>query len=106
MENPNFIAIALFIVSPILVIIALAVRFAGNSRPLNIVDYNRVEDATSLHRWTGNRLAILPATSLILGYVSFQNSRLSLLLLGLFIAIVLVVGAWVALGAERFQDAR
>lgn len=106
MENPNFIAIALFIVSPILVIIALAVRFAGNSRPLNIVDYNRVEDATSLHRWAGNRLAILPATSLILGYVSFQNSRLSLLLLGLFIAIVLVVGAWVALGAERFQDAR
>jgi hypothetical protein len=53
-------AIALFIATPILLAIALAVRFAGNEKILNIVDYSRVSNIARLHRWADNRLLLLP----------------------------------------------
>ncbi|WP_305806701.1 hypothetical protein [Stenotrophomonas sp. YIM B06876] len=106
MENFRVIAIALFLVTPILAIIALAVRHAGNSRLLNIVNYSKVADAASLHRWAGNRLAILPAASFTLGYAAFRISSFASISLGLFAVAAFIIGVWLAFGAERFQAPR
>lgn len=106
MENLRVIAVVLFMATPVLLAIALAVRFAGRGRPLNIVDYRKVGDAASLHRWAGHRLALLPVASAVSGYAIFQNPSLGLPLLTLFVAVVLGVGGWIAVGASRFEDRR
>ena len=63
------LAIVQFALVPILLAVALAVRFAGVAKPLNIVDYARVADPVALHRWAGNRLLLLPAAFLVGGFV-------------------------------------
>ena len=90
---------------PILLAVALAVRFAGSSKPLNVVDYARVTDPVALHRWAGTRLLLLPTAFLIGGLASLRTPGLVLLFLGTATVICLCVAVWLALGAERFQDA-
>lgn len=90
---------------PILLAVALAVRFAGASKPLNFVDYARVTDPFALHRWAGTRLLLLPTAFLICGLASLRIPGLVLLFLGIATVICLCVAVWLALGAERFQDA-
>src|SRR5690606_18312040 len=76
------LAIVQFALVPILLAVALAVRFAGVSKPLNVVDYARVSDPVALHRWAGNRLLLLPVAFLVGGYTSHRVPGLALLLLG------------------------
>lgn len=104
MDNLRAIAVVFVLLVPILTAVALAVRFAGSSRPLNIVDYRKVKDPAALHRWASTRLAILPATALGFGYLVFQNAAWALPLLGVFVILVISVGCWIALGAEKFLD--
>ncbi|WP_349998359.1 hypothetical protein [Stenotrophomonas lacuserhaii] len=99
------LAIIQLLLVPVLLIPALAVRFAGKSRPLNIVNYARVKDPSALHRWAGNRLAVLPLLFLISGLVSLHKPSLSAALLTLMIITMLVVAVSIAVGSEKFQSA-
>lgn len=99
----TLLALIQLMLVPILLVVALAVRFAGKSRPLNNVNYGRVQDAAALHRWAGNRLLLLPAGFLASGLVALRHPLLTWPLLGIMLVAVLVVGTWLALGAERFQ---
>src|SRR5690606_1977614 len=72
------LAIVQFALVPILLAVALAVRFAGTSKPLNVVDYARVSDPVALHRWAGNRLLLLPVVFLVGGYTSYRFPGLAL----------------------------
>ena len=104
MDGLRFLGIALLAISPVLGAVALVVGYAGaRARPLTGVDYRRVHDAAALHRWAGRRLAILPATAFLLGLASLRMPGLALPLAGLFALVSMVVGAWIALGAERFN---
>ncbi len=99
------LAIVQFVLVPILLVVALAVRFAGTSKPLNVVDYARVSDPVALHRWAGNRLLLLPVVFLVGSYTSYRFPALALLILGVATVVCLCVAVWRALGAERFQSA-
>ena len=90
---------------PILLVVALAVRSAGNSKPLNVVDYARVTDPVALHHWAGNRLLLLPLVFCLTGLLSFRNPGLALLLFGAATIMSLCLAVWLALGAEKFQSA-
>lgn len=102
MDVSRLLAVAQLIVAPILLAVALGVRFAGGSRPLNVVDYRRVQDPAALHRWAGARLLLLPIGFAISGLASLLYPTLAIPLLALMVLATLVVGVWVALGAERF----
>ena len=99
------LAIIQLVLVPILTVLALSIRFAGSARPLNVVDYARVDDPAGLHRWAGHRLLLLPAAFLLAGIGSLQAPRLALLFLAGAAAVALGVAVWLALGAERFQRA-
>ena len=99
------LAIVQFALVPILLAVALAVRFAGTSKPLNVVDYTRVSDPVALHRWAGNRLLLLPLVFCLTGLLSFRNPGLALLLFGAATIMSLCLAVWLALGAEKFQSA-
>ena len=99
------LAIVQFALVPILLVVALAVRFAGGAKTLNVVDYARVPDPVALHRWAGNRLLVLPLLFLVGGYISYAFPTLALLILGAATVACLGVVAWLAVGAERFQSA-
>ncbi|MDQ3205965.1 MAG: hypothetical protein M3Q40_05580 [Pseudomonadota bacterium] len=104
MESLRAIAVVFFLLAPILLAVALAVRFAGNSRPLNFVDYRKVADAAALHRWAGNRLAMLPLAAVACGVLALLKPESALPLMALFAVGVLGLASWIALGAERFQS--
>lgn len=107
MDGLRFLGVALLALSPILAAVAVAVRYAGaDARPLAGVDYRRVHDVAALHRWAGRRLAILPAAAFGLGLAALRMPALALPLTGLFAIISVVVGAWLGLGAERFNRPR
>ncbi len=95
-------AIAPFIATPILLAIALAVRFSGNGKILNIVDYSRVSNVAELHRWAGNRLLLLPAISASLGVLSLYRPTLWLICTVLFVVSVLGVVMWLAISSVQF----
>lgn len=99
----TLLAIVQLLLVPVLLVIALAVRFAGAGRALNNVDYARVEDPQALHRWAGHRLLLLPPGFLATGLVSLRNPGLSVLLFLGMVCVLLVVAVWLMLGAERFQ---
>jgi len=91
------------VAAPILLVVALAVRFAGTSPILNVVDYSSVGDITGLHRWAGNRLLVLPVVSLVLGIVSLKFPALALPSVFIFVAAVFGVCIWLASGASKFN---
>ena len=99
------LAIIQLLLVPLLLAVALGVRFAGSSRPLNNVDYARVQDPAALHRWAGNRLLLLPAGFLLSGIASLQKPGISPVLFGLMLVASLCIAVWLALGAEKFNSA-
>lgn len=99
----TFLAIIQFTLVPILLAVALAIRTARHSRPLNIVDYTRVTDPVALHQWAGNRLFLLPAAFLASGMASYRYPALAMLFLGGATIACLFLAVWLAVGAEKFQ---
>ena len=92
-----------FLAAGILLIAALAVRFAGTNRILNIVDYARVTDIPALHRWAGNRLLLLPLVSAAIGLASLRHPALALPLIIVLVMAVLGVVMWIAAGSGKFS---
>lgn len=97
--------IQLVLLAPLLLVLALVVRFAGASRALNVVDYARVNDPAALHRCAGHRLALLPILYLIGGYAAYHLPGLGWLFFAIATVACLCVTCWLALAAERFQSA-
>ena len=102
------LAVIQFALVPVLlaVAVAVAIRSAGQAKPLNVVDYARVADPAALHRWAGNRLLLLPSAFLASGIASWQFPALALLFLGGATLACLCVAIWIALGAESFTRTR
>jgi hypothetical protein len=99
-------SIALLLVTPILLVAALAVRFAGNRRVLNSIDYSTVTDPAGLNRWSGNRLFLLPALSLFFGVLSLSRPALSIIGGGIVVLATVLVVVWIAAGSDRFRARR
>jgi hypothetical protein len=96
-------SIGLFIAATILFFYALAVRFAGQGRILNFVDYPKIRDRAALHAWVGHRLLGLAVLTALLGVMSIYSPDLALLWLLAFIVSVLVVLSWLVAGTTRFH---
>ncbi|WP_222566146.1 hypothetical protein [Novilysobacter antarcticus] len=97
------LAIVQLLLVPVLLGVALTIRFAGTSTPLNGVDYGRVTDPSALHRWAGNRLLVLPLGYAMSGVASLLQPSLALLAFMAMVLVVLGVAIWVTLGAESFH---
>lgn len=98
------LALIQILLVPVLLVVALAVRFAGASRPLNIVDYDRVDEPDRLHRWAGHRLLVLPIAFLASGLTSFRYPMLSVALFAAMLVALLTVGILLASGAGKFEE--
>jgi hypothetical protein len=90
--------VLLIMMIPVLSIVALAVRFGGGSRPLNVVDYAQIQDVAAYNRWAGNRLLLLPLLALIFTIVAAQRHALAVPLLIFLFGAILVVLFWVVIG--------
>jgi hypothetical protein len=106
METPGALSIGLFVATLAFLVYALVVRFARDSRPLNFVQYARVGDPAALHRWTGNRLLLLPVASLVGAVVAFRMPAPPLLILLAWALVVVAVVLWLAVGAGKFHQPR
>ncbi len=102
----QILGIVQLIAVPVLLVVALAVRCAGNSKPLNIVNYAKVQDTSRLHRWAGNRLFVLPIAFAAGGVVSLKHPTLALPVLGATTLFVIVLCVFLAIGARRFESTR
>lgn len=102
MMNAEILAVLMLAMSPILLAFALAVRYAGESRILNVTDYSRVKDRTSLHRWVGNRLLFLPTAAFLCGIFSLCFSSLIIISTGLLIVTFLSVFISIVASGKMF----
>lgn len=98
--------VLLLMVSPVLLLAALVVRFAGGGKVLNSIDYASVVDPKGLHRWAGNRLLLLPLTSLTLGCVSLWRPTLGLICCCATILLSILLWVWIAVGSDTFRIKR
>ena len=98
--------IAILVLTPIILISALVVRFAGDSRVLNVVDYSRVSDPQALHAWAGNRLLALTVICAILAGCSLAFPQISPLLFAAAVIAIVTIAIWIAVGSTRFHQAR
>ena len=96
--------ILLLVITPILLVAALAVRFAGNRRVLNSIDYSSITDLAGLNRWAGNRLSALPLVSFLFGATSLSHPALSIIGCGSAVLVGVLVVVWIAVGSDRFQS--
>lgn len=97
-------SILLLVVTPILLVAALAVRFAGNRRVLNSIDYSSNTDLVGLNRWAGNRLFALPVVSFLFGAASLSRPALAIVGCGTVALVGVLVMVWIAVGSDRFQS--
>lgn len=95
--------ILLLVITPILLVAALAVRFAGNRRVLNSIDYSRIEDPTGFNRWAGNRLFALPLVSFLFGATSLGRPSLGIIGCGTVVLVGILMVIWIAVGSDRFR---
>lgn len=95
--------IAILIAFPILFVVALAVRFAGTAKILNIVEYAKVKDPVALHRWAGNRLLVLSLIVALLGAASLQLPAYGTLFVITFIVAVFITVFCILIGSGKFQ---
>lgn len=95
--------IVLLIITPILLVFALAVRFAGNRRVLNSIDYTTIVDPIGLHRWSGGWLLALPALSLIFGVLALDQPWLGIVGGGLLVISAILVMIRILVGSDRFR---
>jgi hypothetical protein len=91
----TLLGICLFGLSVLLIVLALAVRFAGQSKPLNMVDYRRVSDTSALHRAVGNRLFLLPAVTAAIAAAAFHSPQAFLVAAGLGTILLIAAITWV-----------
>jgi hypothetical protein len=96
------LAIVQAITSVILLFVALGVRFAGDAKILNFVEYQRIGDAPALHRWAGTRLLLAALSGIALAVVGFWQPQFAV---AIFCAFMLLLGAiiiWLLAGSSDF----
>lgn len=97
-------SVLLLLLAPILLAAALAVRFAGNRPVLNTIDYSTITDKPGLHRWSGNRLLLLPFISLVFGIASINRPAFSIIGGGILVLTGVLVVAWIMAGSDKFRS--
>lgn len=90
--------------APVMLVVALSVRFAGEARIITSVDYSGIADVPGLHRWAGNRLLLLPVAAAAGGSGALLYPEWAALPLGASLAALPGVAAWIAFGARRFRS--
>ena len=95
-------SVVLLLATPILLVAALAVRFAGDRRVLNSIDYSTIADLAALNRWAGNRLLALPVLSLVFGMLALRHPSLGIVGGGAVALAGLLILVWIAAGSDRF----
>jgi len=85
--GPIFFAVVILGATPVLLICALAVRYAGKARVLNLVDYDGIADPAAVNRNIGNRLLLLPLGSLLVGGISLAFPAVAGMLGAVFVAL-------------------
>lgn len=98
------VGVVLLLSVPILLMIALGVRFGGTNRVLNCIDPERISDMRGANRWAGNRLLTLPACAACGGVLSLQYTTFAVIALPTSLLVGGFVMAWVMTGVERFHD--
>ncbi len=97
------LGISLLVFAPILLLVALGVRFAGNRKALNSIDYSTIVDREGLHQWAGNRLFLLPVAAGLFGAFSLSRPMFGVLGWLVVILIGIVVWIWIATASDRFR---
>lgn len=104
MNELKILGVVQLIVVPVLFVLALGISVTKEGRPLNIVDYSRVENPARLHGWVGRRTLILPLVFLLGGIGSLLYPAYALPLLFLSTIAVAAVAAWLTIGSRRFYQ--
>jgi len=102
-SHVEIFSILLLLVTPILFLAALAVRFAGDRRVLSSIDYSTISNPAALNRWAGNRLMFLPLLSLSFGVLSLNRQPLSIIGCGAVALAGLLTIVWIGAGSDRFR---
>ena len=97
------LSIVLIVLGTLLAAVALGVRFAGGSSILTGVRPGDVTDMAALNRWAGNRLLVLPATSLAFGIAGLRDPVYGLIGCGVLVIVGFATITWLMLGTERFR---
>ena len=97
------VGVGAFAVAAIFLLAALLVRYAGNARVLNIVDYSRVTDARELHRWAGKRLVLAALGTACMAAATWLYPHLAMSLLFGQVLVLLAGVLSVASGVSKFQ---
>jgi len=99
------VVVAPTLVAAILLLAALFVRYAGEARVLNFIDYSNVTEKRALHRWAGGRMALMGVAASVLAALSWFYPHLAIPLVFGQALVVLAGVAVLAAGASKFQNA-
>ena len=90
-------------ISLLVLLLAIAVRIAGGTRILRMVDYSRVRDAHALHAWAGNRLLLTAITGFALSGLAATVPRMAAFLLAALLLGILSSAIALGTGVLKFQ---
>jgi len=98
------IVVAPTLVAVLLLLAAFFVRYAGEVRVLNFIDYSRVTEKRELHRWAGGRMALMAGGASFLAALAWLYPHVALpLVFGQALVVLAGVVALVS-GASKFQN--
>jgi len=98
------VVLAMAATSALLLVFAVAVRFAGGLRLLRVVDYARVGDVRALHAWAGGRLLLTAIVGFALSALAAAVPYMQYFLLAGLLLGVLSSAIALSTGAARFQS--
>lgn len=91
------------LVTSILLLCALAFRFAGARPLLNTIDYRSIGDAARFNRYVGVRMTLPVAVAACCAGVTYWNPSLGVPLIFAIPLSVLCVVVWIAIGSKQFS---
>jgi len=100
------ISVVLLMFAGITLVAALAVRFSGKDSILSGIDTQNMSNMAAVNRYAGNRLLLVPLVAFPLGFAGLKTPIIGLIG-GFVVALTFIsVFIWVAIGVERFKNAR
>ena len=102
-DTMQAMVMAMSSISLMVLLLAIAVRIAGGTRILRMVDYSRVRDARALHAWAGNRLLLTALVGFALSALAAMHPRMAYFLLAALLLGILSSAIALATGALKFQ---
>lgn len=91
------------LITTILLLCALAFRFAGTRPLLNTMDYRSIGDAARFNRYVGARMTLPVAVAACCAGVTYWNPSLGVPLVFLIPLSVMGVVVWVGVGSKQFS---